>query len=674
MLLDLPEELRFPVTGQILAHYPDCRLEPVEEPLAETPEREGTWTAHLALSPDILPGGRTHKTVVELGSDRADPLTALLAAIRVDGRSIISCQVELLVRPATKRDTKALVQILAIAAGLSPGLAKWYIASARSASRFRRWLAHFAALIRGGRSRRTGETPQGKVAERLLAVQVRVKVQARRDTREVAAQRLREIVGAFAVFSGPESTWKVVRRPWATFLTAEETATIFHPPTVQIRSAVLDTAESKLLEVTPRSVPARRTESATVLGLASINGRPMPFGLSTEDRLRHLLLTGKTGVGKSTMLARMLLSDIARGAGCGLLDPHGDLAESVLRAIPAHRTNDVVWFDAADPGAMRFNPLRHESPSARPLVASGIVSALKKCYPDSWGPRLEYILRNAVLTLLESQNSHLLQVLRLFQDARFRREKVARLSDPIVREFWREEFDRWPERLRAEALSPVQNKVGAFASHALLREILGQSCSRLDLRSVLDQGQVLLINLSKGRLGEDGSKLLGSFLLSSLQIAALARADRPAESRPPFFLAVDEFQSFATESFSILLSEARKYGVGLTLANQFLGQIPEMTLAAIFGNCGSLVSFQVGANDAEIIARQLGSDVSPEDLLRLPKYHAYARLLTDGEPSRPFSIATLPPKLAQGNNDRADVIRRVSRRRYGAPKEALKAL
>jgi len=286
---------------------------------------------------------------------------------------------------------------------------------------------------------------------------------------------------------------------------------------------------------------------------------------------------------------------------------------------------------------------------------------------------MEHILRNALLALLEVPGSTLLTLLRLLTDAKFRQPLVSKLQDPVVRTFWQHEFASLPMKFQLEAVAPIQNKVGHFVSSPLLRNILGQSRNSVDLRSVLDDGRVLLVNLSKGRLGDDVSSLLGAFLVTAMQLAAMSRADLPEEERTDYFLYVDEFQNFATESFATILSEARKYRLALTLANQYLGQLDEATAQALFGNVGTLVSFQVGADDAEPLTTQFGGDLVPQDLLRLPRYQAYVRLLIDGSPSRPFSMQTLPPRTNPPKSDRPAVIRRFTQQRYCRPEKHVEA-
>jgi hypothetical protein len=365
------------------------------------------------------------------------------------------------------------------------------------------------------------------------------------------------------------------------------------------------------------------------------------------------------------LLQNLLAADIEAGHGVACIDPHGDLADSLLELIPRSRTNDVVVFDVGDADhPMAFNVLDCCDPAQRPLVASGVVSAFKKIYGSMWGPRLEHLLRNAVLALLEIPGSSLVQILPLLGDDRFRRSVIAQLKDPAVRRFWEREFAEMPARLRGEAISPVLNKVGHFISSPLLRNILGQSKSTLDLRAIMDEGKILIVNLSKGRVGDDASGLLGALLVTSLQLAAMSRADVPEAQRRDFFAYIDEFSNFTTDAFASIFSEARKYRLALTVACQFLEQLDEATRASLFGNVGTTVAFQSSQRDAEILAEELGGDLLPTDLLTLPKFQAYVRLLVDGRPSTPFSMRTLPPPQKTAAQQSAEITRRTSRHRY----------
>ncbi|MEX1096294.1 MAG: DUF87 domain-containing protein [Planctomycetales bacterium] len=506
-----------------------------------------------------------------------------------------------------------------------------------------------------------------KFDRHLFAVGLLLRVSAPRDQRRRARTVLSDIAAAFGRFTGGQATFWTTWWPRSFFLSTEELASLWHPPTQQTRTPKLAAVGSRSLPP-PAALPTKRQHlDLAVIGRAGIGERSIPFGIRQEDRMRHLAVIGKTGMGKTTLLKNLIADDIAAGRGVALLDPHGDLAEAIADSVPPWRTNEVAYFDAGDrTHHLAFNPLDCPDPDKRPFVASGIVSAFKKLYGDSWGPRLEHILRNAALALTERPEASLLSMARLLGDAGYRRQVAASLQDPVVRAFWQREFAGWKPQLQAEAVAPVQNKIGQFLSNPILRGILGQSRSRLDLRRIMDDGGVLIVNLSKGRIGDDGSALLGSLLVTRLQLDAMSRAELPEHERRPFFTYVDEFQNFATDSFAIILSEARKYGLALTLANQYLDQLDDPTRAAVFGNVGSLIAFQVGANDAETLAEQLGGDVIAADLIALPRYTACVRLLVAGMPLRAFTMTTIPPD-ARAPAGRLPIIRRTSRHRYARP-------
>jgi hypothetical protein len=366
------------------------------------------------------------------------------------------------------------------------------------------------------------------------------------------------------------------------------------------------------------------------------------FGIKQADRLAHMYIVGKTGTGKSTLLETLMRNDLGAGNGFALIDPHGDLVESVRDAVPVERRGDLVYFDVPDTSrALGFNPLAPAAPAVRPLIASSLIQALKKIWADSWGPRMEHILRNALLTLLDQPEATLADILRLFNDAGFRRGALARVESPTVRDFWLNEYEQYFWRLRAEAIAPIQNKIGAFLAHPILNRILTQPRSSFDLRAIMDEGRILLVNLAKGQLGEDAASLLGALLVSHIGSAGLSRATQPADERRPFFFYLDEFHTFTSGSLAGMLSELRKYRVGMVLAHQYLGQIDPVILAAILGNIGTLICFRAGLADAEILAQEFYPFLSPVDLTNLPNHAIYLRLMVDGVISPPFSGETV---------------------------------
>lgn len=396
------------------------------------------------------------------------------------------------------------------------------------------------------------------------------------------------------------------------------------------------------------------------------------FGIRPDDLARHVYVIGKTGVGKTALLERLLVAEIRAGRGVGLLDPHGDLADRVLDLIPRHRTNDVVLFDPADTERpIGMNLLEHGEPNARPLVVSGILSVFRKVFAEFWGPRLENVFRNCLFALLEIRGSTLLGVMRMLGDEKYRTRVVALVRDPVVRFYWTHEFAAYPKAFLAEVVSPVQNKVAAVLTNPLLRNIVGQHTSSFSCSDVMDQGRIFIGNLSKGKIGEDASALLGSALITRFQLAAYGRVSQPIEDRRPFTLYIDEFGSFTTPSFGELLSEARKYKLALVLAHQYLGQFDDALRRAVMGNAGTIIVFQVGAEDAEILGKEFAPELTAEDLTRLAPHQIAIRLGVDGNTSRPFTAVTSPPLIRSTCASRHEMTRRVSLERYGRSHQSI---
>ncbi len=398
--------------------------------------------------------------------------------------------------------------------------------------------------------------------------------------------------------------------------------------------------------------------------VTNFRGHNYKFGIKLDDRRRHIYIIGKTGMGKSVMLENMIYADIRTGKGVAVVDPHGDLVNKIIDIVPSYRVNDVVYFNPADLDfPIAFNVLESVDPRYRHLVASGLVGVFKKIWADSWGPRLEYILRNAILSLLEYPGSTLLGITRILVDKRYRKKVLEKVTDPVVRSFWMDEYDNYNEKFRVEAISPIQNKIGQFLSSSIIRNIVGQPKSTIDIRDIMDNSKILLFDLAKGKIGEDNSALLGAMMITKLQLAAMSRIDIPESQRKDFFLYVDEFQNFVTESFANILSEARKYRLNLIMAHQYIEQLGEVVRAAVFGNVGTLIVFRVGAEDAEFLEKEFMPTFLQTDLVNLPKFNIYLKLMIDGITSEPFSATTLPP-VAQVTGNRDKIIK-VSRERYG---------
>lgn len=372
--------------------------------------------------------------------------------------------------------------------------------------------------------------------------------------------------------------------------------------------------------------------------------RRQPFGILRADRRAHVYVVGKTGTGKSTLLARMLREDLRRGEGLALLDPHGDLVGSVAAAVPASRQGDVIYFDVAnDARPLTFNPVEAVAPARRSMAASGMLEAFKKLWPDSWGPRLEHILRHALLAVFELQEATLADVLRLLADDRFRKGAAQELQNPQVRDFWSREYEEYSKRFRTEAIAPIQNKVGAFLADPRLNRILTSPRSSFDLRKVMDEGRILLVNLSKGKIGEDAASLLGALLVAQIGVMGLGRSDQREEERRDFYVYLDEFQNFATLSMAGMFAELRKYRVNLILAHQYLGQLEPEVRDAILGNVGTTICFRIGVQDGEKLGREFAPELGVLDLTRQPNHQFVVKLMVDGVTSGPFTGETLGP-------------------------------
>ncbi|MEY4744078.1 MAG: hypothetical protein RL272_23 [Candidatus Parcubacteria bacterium] len=412
-------------------------------------------------------------------------------------------------------------------------------------------------------------------------------------------------------------------------------------------------------------------ENEVVLfGETNFRNQRRRFGIKTDDRRRHMYVLGKTGMGKTTLLENMVLADVYAGHGLAYVDPHGDTAEKLLDFIPPHRINDVVYFNPADMEfPIGFNILETVNEGQKHLVAAGLMAVFKKIWPDVWSSRMEYILLNTIMALLDFPGSTLLGINRLLSDAEYRKRVVSLIQDPVVKTFWVKEFASFSEKYRTEAVAPLQNKVGQFLSATIIRNIVAQVKSTIDMREIMDSRKILIVNLAKGRIGEENSRLLGAMIITRLQLSAMERVDMPEKDRQDFYLYVDEFQNFATQSFANILSEARKYRLALIVAHQYIEQLDEEVRAAIFGNVGTLIIFRVGAADATFMEAEFSPRFTPEDLVNLKKYEIYLKLMIDGASSEPFSAATLAP-IAE-RTGATDKVVKVSRERYSTPRKVI---
>ena len=410
-----------------------------------------------------------------------------------------------------------------------------------------------------------------------------------------------------------------------------------------------------------------KDESTITIGERLGWGDPQPFGISARDQRQHIYIIGKTGSGKTALLHNMIVQHIALGHGVGLIDPHGDLAETLLHYIPPVRTDHLCYFN---PGDLEFpvglNLLADVPRDRRHLVTSGIVTAFKGIWSDSWGPRLEYILHNAVSALLDCQNATLLGVNRLLTDVKYRAQVVGQVKDPFIRAFWAEEYAGYDQRFQREAIAPIQNKLGQFVLNPVIRNILGQVKAKVSIPFIMAKGRLLVANLSKGRLGEDKANLLGSLLVTQFQLSAMARANQPEAERPDFYLVIDEFQNFSTDVFASILAEARKYRLSLILSHQYIDQLSLPIRQAVFGNVGTLIAFRIGYADAEVVEKELGKTFPAGALADLDRYEVAIKLLEDGTNSTPFRGRTLPP-VENGIGQKENLIAR-SRERFATPR------
>lgn len=410
----------------------------------------------------------------------------------------------------------------------------------------------------------------------------------------------------------------------------------------------------------------------------NFRGKDRIFGITTQDRRQHVYVIGKTGTGKTTLIKNMVLQDIRNGSGVGIIDPHGEFVEDVLEHIPAERTNDVVYFNPVDSEyPIGFNVLEVPDMKYKHLVVSDLLGIFTKIWANVWSARMEYILQNCIMALLDTPGTTLLGVPRLLVDKDYRQKIVSNVKDPVVRSFWVHEYETWRDQFRNEAIVPIQNKVNQFLNTSFIRNIIGQPTSSLNVSKIMNEGKILLVNVSKGKIGEDNSALLGAMIITKVQLAAMERVRIAEEERKDFYLYVDEFQNFATDSFASILSEARKYRLNLIIAHQYVGQlvtdVSTKVRDAVFGNVGTMITFRVGAGDAEYLEKEFSPEFMQPDLINLPNFNVYLKLMVDGLTSRPFSATTLPALKFETDPEIKGKIIKASRLRYARPREEVEA-
>lgn len=530
-------------------------------------------------------------------------------------------------------------------------------------------------------------TDQNVVKEKISYPGFRVSIRVAADTKKT----LNEIASSFGVFARADGNSFSVKKPSfvnkkkvlshtlnrkvseGQILNIMELATVWHLPSEKIKTPTIAWGTSVLSEAPenlPNALNASEEEKQGINFFAKtlFKNHDTIFGIKSIDRRRHIWTIGKTGTGKSTLIANMAIDDLKKGRGLAVVDPHGDLCEILLDYIPRERINDVIYFNPSDKDyPIVINPLEVTNQEEAELVVSGIVSIFNKIFGFSWGPRLEYILRNSLLTLSDVPNTTLKDIPLLLTNQNYRARIVEKIKDPTLKSFWVDEFEKMPPNLQKEAISPILNKVGQFVTSPLIRTVIGSPKSSISLDDVMNQGKILLVNLSQGRLGEDNAALLGAMIITKLQLAAMHRVDVAEEKRKDFYLYVDEFQNFATGSFIKIMSEARKYRLNIMLANQYMAQIPEEVQKAILGNAGSIITFSLGASDATVLYKEFAEVFLEQDLVNLSRYQIAIKLTIDGYSTRPFLAQTLP--LPVSKNQNKDKVIRVSRERWSKTKQ-----
>lgn len=689
----VPKQLRTFVEGQVYSQYPTVQIRPADEDyVAHERDHSVVYTTDITLTEnEVLP----IKTFQNFEVDPLAGITGTLAKLEATGEEI---WVQILVRP--------------IADDWHESTDRWIRAVregriSSSSTKYFGWAPQLLEALwkppeEGGKvtiAKELSDRSKTRIAEAekkatKLGYQVKIRVAYLGESPVNARQQLQAIVGTFKQFNSTnlngfkasgasfakEDLMPYRRRQFGTggfILNIEELASVFHLPHTNVETPNIVWATSKTAEP-PAKLPIITgnpavDENISAFGLTNFRGINHQFGMLRSDRSRHLYIIGQTGAGKSGLLELFALSDIFHGHGYAVIDPHGDLAVNNMRFIPGSRMKDVVYFNPADTAhPVGFNPLEVTNPEQKSNISSEVIGVLKRMFGESWGPRLEYILRYTILALLDRPSTTMLDIARMLTDKKFRKETLSYCTDSVVLQFWTVEFASWNEKFTAEAIAPVLNKVGAFTANPTIRNIIGQPKSTFNIREIMDEGKILIVNLSKGLIGEDNAAILGSFLVTKIQLAAMSRSDIPnIADRRPFYLYVDEFQNFATDSFATILSEARKYALNLTVANQYIGQMTETVRDAVFGNVGSMISFRVSADDAPILSKQFEPQFEPGDLLQMHNRHFIINMVINGEKAPAFSATTL--KLPPEQIDNTPQIIEHSRRLYSRTRTDVEA-
>ena len=687
----VPKTLQSFVEGQIYSQYPTVQIHQADEDYTEHErDHEVAYSTELTLTTDEFLPIRTFQNF------EVDPLagiTGTLAKLETTGEEL---WIQVLVRPipddwqnAADRYINSIKNGRMFSLPGFGGSMQWLIGVLGALWQPPEQGANQSTAVELSDRDKTRISEAEKKATK-LGYEVKIRLVYMGESQTNAKLRMQALVGTFKQFNstnlngfhavkgafGKEFIDKYRKRSFigdGFILNIEELASVFHLPHTNVETPNIVWASSKTAEP-PSKLPVLTGEDVnddqiSAFGVTNFRGISHQFGMLRYDRSRHVYIIGQTGAGKSGLLELFALSDIFHNQGYAIIDPHGDFAINNMKFIPGRRLNDVIYFNPADTAyPLGFNPLEVTNPNQKTNISSEIIGVLKRIFGDSWGPRLEYILRYTILALLDRPEATMLDITRMLTDKEFRKETLTYCQDTVVLQFWNVEFASWNDKFVAEAIAPVLNKVGAFTANPIIRNIIGQPKSTFNIRQIMDEGKILIVNLSKGLIGEDNAAILGSFLVTKIQLAAMSRSDIPdVRDRRPFYLYVDEFQNFATDSFATILSEARKYGLNLTVANQYISQMSDTVRDAVFGNVGTMISFRVSADDAPILAKQFEPNFEAIDLLQMHNRNFVVNMVIGGEKTPAFSARTLelPPSQA----DNTPHIIEHSRRMYSRNRE-----
>lgn len=690
----VPKHLQNFVEGQIYAQYPSVQIhEATSDYAANTGSHPVTAVDELVLTDNEYFPIKTFQTF------DVDPLAGITAALTKLDSSDEEIWVQILVRPIADSWQQDSAKFIAR-----------YKEGFGTVTKSSAWIYFLQALQALWQPPEGGTTTTGKemsdrdklrVAEaekksQKLGYKVRIRLAYLGSDQNSARIQMNAVASAFKQFNSTSlNGFKLAAKPSYNrddlaaytkrsfpdgsgfILNIEELASVFHLPHMNVETPNVVWASSKTAEP-PTNLPIltgdpNHDRQISAFGLTNFRGMQKQFGIYRRDRSRHVYIIGQTGTGKSGLLELLALSDIYHNQGYAIIDPHGDFAIDNLKFIPPNRIKDVVYFNPADTEyPLGFNPMEVYDPSQRNNISSEIIGVLKRMFGDSWGPRLEYILRYTILALLEYPDTTMLDITRMLTNKDFRNQVLAKVTDTVVLQFWRVEFASWNDKYLNEAIAPVLNKVGAFVANPTIRNIIGQPKSSFNIRQIMDEGKILIVNLSKGLIGEDNAAILGSFLVTKIQLAAMSRSDIPnVEDRRPFYLYVDEFQNFATDSFAVILSEARKYGLNLTVANQYISQMSDTVRDAVFGNVGTMMSMRVSPEDAPVLAQQFAPQFEAQDILQMNNRHFVCTMMINGEKMPAFSGTTL--RLPTAGTDYLNEIVANTRANYARPRAEVEA-